>query len=425
MRIESVELLRLQIPLVAPFRTSLGTEHHRDILLVHVVGDRRRGMGRVRGVRRARFTRPSTPTARAAVIRRFWSRAARAPETSAPSDVAAHPAAGPRPSDGEGRPGDGDARRRAAVARRRRSPSTSAPPGRASTAASRSGIHRRPSPSCSTRSSGYLDEGYRRIKLKIEPGIRHRAGRAPCASASATSPSRWTPTPPTRSTTPTGSPQLDAFDLLLIEQPLADEDLLGHAELAKAYRTPICLDESIPSAQGGRGRDRPRRVQHRQHQGRARRRLPRGAARPRRLPTRTAFRCGAAACSRPGSAGPRTSRSPRCPGFTLPGDTSASGRYYGSDITEPFVLERRAARRSDGPGPRRLAAPRAAGAFSSSERPTEDAASRHVSASAALSEFPDMPLSVRREQRSCSSRTRRSSGFARSSSNSSTRRRIR
>src|SRR5699024_3285491 len=42
--------------------------------------------------------------------------------------------------------------------------------------------------------------------------------------------------------------RLDPFDLLLIEQPLDEEDVRGHAELAQRVRTPICLDESIVSA---------------------------------------------------------------------------------------------------------------------------------------------------------------------------------
>ena len=42
--------------------------------------------------------------------------------------------------------------------------------------------------------------------------------------------------------------RLDDFDLLLIEQPLAEEDIREHAELARLLRTPICLDESIVSA---------------------------------------------------------------------------------------------------------------------------------------------------------------------------------
>jgi O-succinylbenzoate synthase len=41
--------------------------------------------------------------------------------------------------------------------------------------------------------------------------------------------------------------RLDELDLLLIEQPLPEDDLLGHAELATVVATPICLDESITS----------------------------------------------------------------------------------------------------------------------------------------------------------------------------------
>jgi O-succinylbenzoate synthase len=43
--------------------------------------------------------------------------------------------------------------------------------------------------------------------------------------------------------------KLDPFDLLLIEQPMPEEQVLAHAKLAKIVRTPICLDESITSAQ--------------------------------------------------------------------------------------------------------------------------------------------------------------------------------
>ena len=43
--------------------------------------------------------------------------------------------------------------------------------------------------------------------------------------------------------------QLDQFSLLLIEQPLDEDDLVGHAQLARRIATPVCLDESIVSAQ--------------------------------------------------------------------------------------------------------------------------------------------------------------------------------
>ena len=43
--------------------------------------------------------------------------------------------------------------------------------------------------------------------------------------------------------------ELDEFDLLLIEQPLAHDDIVDHARLQSALKTPICLDESIHSAE--------------------------------------------------------------------------------------------------------------------------------------------------------------------------------
>ena len=64
--------------------------------------------------------------------------------------------------------------------------------------------------------------------------------------------SRSTPTRPTRSTTCPRSRQLDDFDLLLIEQPLAHDDIIDHARLQAALKTPICLDESIHSADDAR-----------------------------------------------------------------------------------------------------------------------------------------------------------------------------
>src|SRR6185312_4338916 len=94
---------------------------------------------------------------------------------------------------------------------------------------------------------GYLDEGYRRIKLKIEPGldvgpvraVRERFRDVPLqVDANAA----YTRGDARRLA------ELDEFDLLLIEQPLPEEDLRGHAELAEVVSTPICLDESITSA---------------------------------------------------------------------------------------------------------------------------------------------------------------------------------
>src|SRR5439155_250743 len=95
---------------------------------------------------------------------------------------------------------------------------------------------------------GYLDQGYRRIKLKIKPGwdvepvraVRERFGDIPLQVDANTA---YTLADATHLA------KLDPFALLLIEQPMPEEQVLAHAELAKTVRTPICLDESIHSLQ--------------------------------------------------------------------------------------------------------------------------------------------------------------------------------
>ena len=151
--------------------------------------------------------------------------------------------------------------------------------------------------------------------------------------------------------TPGTWPGSTPFDLLLIEQPLDEEDVLGHADLARLIRTPICLDESIVSAQTAAAAIRAGRLRDRQHQARPGRRLPRGARGSTTSASPTACRSGAAACSRPASAARPTSRSAALPGFTLPGDISASGRYYRDRHHRAVRARRRPPRRCPtGPG---------------------------------------------------------------------------
>jgi O-succinylbenzoate synthase len=93
---------------------------------------------------------------------------------------------------------------------------------------------------------GYLAQGYTRIKLKIRPGWDIEPTRAVRE--------RW---PSLRLQVDANSiyhlrdaahlAELDAFDLLLIEQPLEHDDIWDHAKLQPQLRSPICLDESIVS----------------------------------------------------------------------------------------------------------------------------------------------------------------------------------
>ena len=92
----------------------------------------------------------------------------------------------------------------------------------------------------------HVEQGYRRIKLKIEPGRdadRLAAVRAAFPDIVLTVDANAAYTPADAALLKT----LDAFRLDYMEQPLHHEDLVEHAALAKAIATPICLDESIRS----------------------------------------------------------------------------------------------------------------------------------------------------------------------------------
>ena len=196
--------------------------------------------------------------------------------------------------------------------------------------------------------AGYVDEGYRRVKLKIEPGW----DLEPVAAVRA----RWPELPlqvdantAYRITDAPHLARLDELGLLLIEQPLADDDLAGHAELAAVLRTPICLDESIVSAAVAESAIRlgacsivnikPARVG--------------GYLEARRVHDVCAGHgvpvwCGGMLETGVGRAANLALAG--LPNFTLPGDTSASVRYYARDITEPFVLDEGRLRVPTGPG---------------------------------------------------------------------------
>lgn len=92
----------------------------------------------------------------------------------------------------------------------------------------------------------YVDEGYKRMKVKIKPGkdidmIRAIRERFPDVPLMADANSAYT------LDDIDVLKQLDQFNLLMIEQPLAYDDIIDHATLQKQIKTPICLDESILS----------------------------------------------------------------------------------------------------------------------------------------------------------------------------------
>lgn len=335
MKLTGVELRRIRMPLVAPFRTSFGTQHARDVLLLRVVTDRAEGWGECVAMADPLYSSEYLEGA-ADVLRRFLVPAlaeAGALEAHRVADVLA-PFKGHRMAKAALEMGVLDAELRAE--------------GR-SFARALGAVHDRVPcgvsvgimdsvPALVDAVGGYLDEGYVRIKLKIEPGwdvepvraVRERYGddvllQVDANTAYSLADARHLA-------------RLDPFGLLLIEQPLEEEDVVGHADLARLIRTPVCLDESIVSARSAAAAIRlgacsvvnikPGRVG--------------GYLEARRIHDVCAANDVAVWCGgmlETGLGRAANVALAALPGFTLPGDTSASGRYYRTDVTEPFVLD--------------------------------------------------------------------------------------
>jgi o-succinylbenzoate synthase len=187
----------------------------------------------------------------------------------------------------------------------------------------------------------YLDEGYRRIKLKIGPGrdvaviakVRERYPDLPLM-ADANSAYRLDDLPTLR--------QLDEFGLMMIEQPLAHDDIIDHARLQAGLRTPICLDECIHSAEDARkaldlGSGRIINIKVSRLGGLLEAKRVHDLCLARDVPVW----CGGMHEYGVGRAANVALSS--LPGFTLPGDVSGSDKYYAEDIVDPPVLATRGA----------------------------------------------------------------------------------
>jgi O-succinylbenzoate synthase len=184
----------------------------------------------------------------------------------------------------------------------------------------------------------YLDQGYKRIKMKIGPGrdlayLRAVRERWPDILLMADANSTYSLDNPEHVA---ALRALDDLNLMMIEQPLADDDIVDHARLQAQLKTPICLDESIHSAEDARKaldlqscRIINIKVSRLGGLGEARRVHDLCLARdvPVWCGGMHEFGIGRAAnvaiCS--------------LPGFTLPGDVSGSDKAYRQDIVDPPI----------------------------------------------------------------------------------------
>ena len=185
--------------------------------------------------------------------------------------------------------------------------------------------------------ASYVDAGYRRIKLKIEPGWDVEAVR----SVREAWPDIPMQTDANQAYTRDDADLLaamDPFGLLLVEQPLPEDDLRGHALLSERIATPVCLDESIISVATADtaiafGATSVINIKP----GRVGGYLEAKAIHDLCLDRGVPVWCGGMLETGIGRAANVALAA--LPGFTLPGDTSASSRYFATDITEPFVLD--------------------------------------------------------------------------------------
>ncbi len=182
------------------------------------------------------------------------------------------------------------------------------------------------------RIAAFREEGYRRIKIKIKPGwdadiVRAIREEYPGIALMVDANSAYTLEDVKM------LKALDDFNLLMIEQPLAHDDIIDHAELQKQVKTPICLDESIHTV--GRAREalamescqiiniKPSRVG--------------GITNSRRIHDLCQVKnipvwCGGMLETGIGRASNLAVAS--LPNFTLPGDISATDRYWDEDIID-------------------------------------------------------------------------------------------
>ncbi|HUR23924.1 MAG TPA: o-succinylbenzoate synthase [Acidimicrobiales bacterium] len=329
-----IELRRVTIPLVSPFRTAHGMDEERDVLVVRAATEEGQGWGECAAPARPNYTSEYVDGAQHVLRRHLVPR------------VLAHPTLGAEDLSAvlgavQGHPMAKAALEMAVLdAQLRASQQSLAAYLGATRTAVEAGVAVGIMDSMAElveAVAGFVDQGYRRVKLKIRPGwdidpvreIRREFGDDLLLLVDAN-----------RSYTLDDAghlAELDDFGLALIEQPFAADALLAHVELARRLRTPICLDESVISATVAAdaiavGATSVINIKAPRVGGLLEARRVHDVCREAGVPVW----CGGMLDTGIGRAANVALAA--LPGFTLPGDLSASDRYFASDLTEPFAL---------------------------------------------------------------------------------------
>ncbi len=333
MPIDRITLHLVKMRLVAPFETSFGVEHDRQCLIVRVDADGLTGWGECPAESTFGYSYETTTTAWHALTDFLIPRS-----LGQPTDIAA------AYQRGELLRGHNMARHGLEsalwdIVAQQRGVSLSAALGgeRDRVAVGVSVGIQASADALIARIEDYLAQGYGRIKIKIKPGydlevVERVRARFPkvLLQVDANSAYRLPDAPLFQA--------MDQYGLLLIEQPLGWDDIYEHSKLQAQLETPICLDESIHSlGQATLALElkackviniKPARVS-----GFTESRRIHDLCQAHGIPVW----CGGMLETGIGRAGNVALAS--LPNFTLPGDISASNRYYTEDIAEPpFAL---------------------------------------------------------------------------------------
>jgi O-succinylbenzoate synthase len=334
MRLEAVELRLVRLPLVRPFRNSTGTEESKEAILVRVESPDGEGWGECVAAAEPRYS-PEFNRAAWTVLREWFAPRLLEAADLAPADVASLLAAwsGHRMAKA--------ALELAVLDAELRSESRSLADFLGGTRqAVAAGVAVGVTTSIDElleEVGGYLSEGYRRVKLKIEPGwdlqpvraVREAFGADLLLQVDANGAYHLDDAGHLRG--------LDEYGLLMIEQPLEEEDLVGHALLASRLATRICLDESVRSADGARaalalGACSVVNVKAGRVGGYLEARRVHDVCVEHGVPAW----CGGMLETGIGRAANLALAA--LPGFTLPADLSATDRYFRDDVTGRFEL---------------------------------------------------------------------------------------
>src|SRR5262245_39031552 len=331
-RIESIAMRTVRLPLHEPFETSFGRIDSRLIFLVSVTGAGETGWGEVVAFEEPLYSYETVGTARH-VVRDFLAPAMLSRPVADLADLAARF----NSFRGHNMAKAGLELAYLDLIARTKRQSLSALIGgiRAEVPV---GVSLGIQPSVDQlleRVDRHLALGYQRIKLKIKPGadiefVREVRRRYPNIMLSVDANSAYAMSDVDHLR------ELDEFDLLMIEQPLDHDDLIEHAELQSRLTTPICLDESITTA---------KRAQHALDMESCRiinMKIGRVGGYSQALAIHDLCHsrgvpvwCGGMMESGIGRAHNIALAS--LPGFLLPGDISASSRYFARDVIVPEV----------------------------------------------------------------------------------------